>query len=91
MAIFNSKLLVDPQGSDGYGQSPVLTNGKSSISKRPWLQWQTISLPGDTGWGPQDSVQLPKKWLKMVDITILSVGVVSWFIKGVFPISLLNW
>ena len=27
-----------------------------------------------TGWGPQDSVQLPNKWLKMVDITIVHGG-----------------
>ena len=27
-----------------------------------------------TGWGPQDSVQLPYKWLKMVDITIATGG-----------------
>ena len=34
-----------------------------------------------TGWGPQDSVQLPCKWLRMVDITIVFMGVISWFIN----------
>ena len=34
-----------------------------------------------TGWGPQESVQLPHKWLKMVDITIVFMGLISWFIN----------
>ena len=32
------------------------------------LRWREIERY-PAGWGPQDSVQLPYKWLKMVDIT----------------------
>ena len=30
---------------------------------------------------PVDSVQLSNKWLKMVDITMVFMGVISWFIN----------
>ena len=31
-----------------------------------------VNHMNQTGWGPQDSVQLPYKWLKMVDTTIVT-------------------
>ena len=67
MAVFNSKLL-------NYKRVQI-----ASISPKIPILYPYVCIP--TRWGPQDSVQLPYKWLKMVDITIVFMGFISWFIN----------
>ena len=45
------------------------------------------------GWGPEDSVQLPYFSGFMEDITIVFIGVISWFINplitgGAYPVKI---
>ena len=50
------------------------------LSQWPLIRGFHIASDG-TGWGPQDSVQLPYFSGFMVDITIVFIGLISWFIN----------